>query len=270
MSKQAKIAAKKRGNTPNPKLDEILNRKKLDSHVNNKIVSVATHENHELPLYVYNYTSLCERRWKWDQVTVTCRGLVRDNKGFIVSRPIQKFFGWGGKSSSAVRSVSWDGDWFATEKVDGTMITAASYQDQLVLATRGSFDDWRLDEVRKLWPAGFLPEPGKTIVLEYIGPDNPIVVPYTESQLVALAVIDNWTGADDWIMYDEILTLGFRATERYSADSPEELLALLPPDVIHEGFVVVWDRKGKPSGRLKVKTEAWRAEHRRLFGHDNL
>ena len=62
------------------------------------------------------------------------------------------------------------------------MLVAANYADELVLATKGSFDAVQIPAARKVWPQGALPKPGTTWVVEYVGPDNKIVVDYRSSR----------------------------------------------------------------------------------------
>jgi RNA ligase len=242
-----------------PSLGDVVNTKVLRRHLSSGLIVAGTHD--VLPLWVYDYTALCERRRSWDQVTTTCRGLVRDNKGLVVARPFQKFLGWGQKSTSALRATRWSDHWYATEKVDGTMITASNYHGHLLLATRRTFDAWQLSRVRELWPAGLLPDMGTTWVLEYVGPENRIVVFYPDEALYGIGAIDNTTGADLATVLTEMHRSGFRAPKLYEAAGPEDLLKLENNDARHEGFVVVWLRKGAPSGRLKVKYPSYNAVH---------
>jgi RNA ligase len=255
MSKRERITAGQRAAEPYPKLEQVLNRRQLAQHLSGGIVKAATHP--VLPLIVYNYTSLCERRRTWDGVTTVTRGLVRDNKGFVVARPFQKFFGHEEKKTSALRAVRWTDEWYAVEKVDGTMITASNYHGHLMLATRGSFDAWQLGRVRALWPQGVLPEAGTTWVLEYVGPENRIVVEYGHEAVYGLAVLDNWSGADRFSDMGAMWKAGFLEPQRYSAGSVGELLKLCAQDGSAEGFVAVWPRSNGPSGRLKVKHPAY-------------
>jgi RNA ligase len=267
MSKQDKIDAKRRLANPYPHLDLVLNRKVLDRHLGSGIVRATPHERGGL--IVYNYSGLCERRRSWDGVTCVTRGLVRDNKGFVIARPFQKFFGWGQKTTSALRAVRWTDEWYALEKLDGTMLTASNYHGQLLVATRGSFDAWQIARALAIWPDGLVPPAGVTWVIEYVSPDNQIVVKYDCDELDALGVINNWDGADDFGSLEQLWSAGFSRPTRYVADSPDQLLGLCADDGSAEGFVAVWPRKGRPSGRLKVKHPAYIEAHQaRLGGRD--
>jgi RNA ligase len=268
MSKQDKIEARRRASNPYPQLSSILNPKVLRRHVDAGIVKATPHDRGGL--VVFNYTGLCERRRCWDGVTCVTRGLVRDSKGLVIARPFQKFFGWGQKTTSALRAVRWTDEWYALEKLDGTMVTASNHHGELLLATRGSFDAWQLERVAAIWPDGLLPAPGVTWVLEYVGPDNQIVVRYDEEQLYALGVISNWDGSDDFSALAELWQCGFSAPAHYEADGPDALLKLCANDGSAEGFVVIWPRKGRPSGRLKVKHPAYIEAHRTRCGGKEL
>lgn len=269
MSKQDKIRAARRRVDPYPRLDDVCNRKRLDGHLSRDVVRAATHDR--LPLWVYNYTSRCERNRMWDQVTVTCRGLVRDNRQRVIARPFQKCFGWGQRSSSAVRSVRFDEPYTAYAKLDGTLIVAANFDGELLLTTRGSFDDWRLERAAALWPHPLRPEPGETWLCEFTAPDNQIVTVYDTEQLWLLGVVDNWTGADRPDRFAEVSSsAGFALPPQLTGVvlAPEQLVAR-SEGVGFEGWVCVWYRSKRPAGRLKVKNPEWVAAHRARFAGSN-
>lgn len=43
-------------------------------------------------IWIYNYTHLCQFEEHWNELTKICRGLVLDDKGNIIARPLAKFF----------------------------------------------------------------------------------------------------------------------------------------------------------------------------------
>jgi hypothetical protein len=260
MSKADKIAARRRSKLLYPTVDDVINHKTLTRHIHAGLITDTPHDR--LPVRVHNYTAACERRRVWDQTTITCRGLIRDNKQRVIARPMQKFFTWGHKTTSAVRAVRFTDPFVAYEKLDGTMITASNLDGQLLLATRGSFDAWQLTDAARLWPADALPDPGTTWVLEHVGPDNQIVVPYDTARNVLLAVVDNHTGADLTDVRDSLWGDVFDAPRFITVDTPEALIAAC--DGVEEGWVCEWVRPGKPSGRLKVKNPAWLARWKEI------
>lgn len=255
MGKQDKIAARKRAAQEYPHVDEVLNRKNLRRHVDNGIVKHVPHPQGTLRLY--DYTAEAERRRTWDGVTTVCRGLLVDNKQNVVARPFQKFFSHDGKKSGAVRALRWTEPWEAQEKLDGTLVVAGNYHGERTLTTRASFDDWRLARAARLL-GGATPPTGETWLFEYVGPENRIVVPYSEEQLVLIGVIDNWGGGDLPDRRREVeASLGLRPLRVFDADTKEGLLAMDPGDGTLEGFVVVQPQRSGPWTRLKVKMPSW-------------
>ena len=53
---------------------------------------VVKQDHPSLPLSIYNYSRTCQYEGKWDHVTMTCRGLILDNKGNVVAKGFPKFF----------------------------------------------------------------------------------------------------------------------------------------------------------------------------------
>jgi RNA ligase len=47
-----------------------------------------------LPLTIWNYSESVQYEKKWDEITLSCRGLVTDNDGNVVARPFSKFFNY--------------------------------------------------------------------------------------------------------------------------------------------------------------------------------
>lgn len=45
-----------------------------------------------LPLAIYNYSQATQYAGKWDEITLSCRGLVIDDQDRIMARPFKKFF----------------------------------------------------------------------------------------------------------------------------------------------------------------------------------
>lgn len=58
----------------------------LEAYVNEGWLIKQVHPT--LPLTIYNYSQATQYEGKWDEVTLAARGLVMDNNGTIVARPI--------------------------------------------------------------------------------------------------------------------------------------------------------------------------------------
>ena len=86
-----------------------------------------------LPLTIWNYTEKVQYSGLWDEITLSCRGLVTDNIGNIVARPFKKFFNLEeGKHTPTP-------DFEVFEKMDGSMGIIFKYSGETIFATRGSF-----------------------------------------------------------------------------------------------------------------------------------
>lgn len=86
-----------------------------------------------LPLTIWNYTEEVQYENKWDELTLSTRGLVTDEFGTIVARPFKKFFNMEeGKHTPTT-------DFEVFEKVDGSLGIVFNYKGDWIIATRGSF-----------------------------------------------------------------------------------------------------------------------------------
>ena len=57
--------------------------------IDEKYIYVRKHPDAEL--YIYNYSPKTQYDRKWNEITMICRGLIRDEKQ-IIARPFNKFF----------------------------------------------------------------------------------------------------------------------------------------------------------------------------------
>ena len=46
------------------------------------------------PLYIYNYSKMCQIDKMWNDTTEKCRGLIVDSNDNIISRPFRKFYNY--------------------------------------------------------------------------------------------------------------------------------------------------------------------------------
>lgn len=98
-----------------------------------------------LPLTIYNYTQATQYAGKWDEITLSCRGLVIDDQDWIMARPFKKFFNIEeGKHTST-------SEFNVYEKMDGSLIIAFWYDGGWVVASRGSFTSEQAVEGRKMF-----------------------------------------------------------------------------------------------------------------------
>ena len=74
------------------KLFEYLNEKELREMMDAGYINMQMHPS--APLYIYNYSKMCQIDRMWNDTTEKCRGLIVDSNDNIVSRPFRKFYNY--------------------------------------------------------------------------------------------------------------------------------------------------------------------------------
>ena len=131
-----------------------------------------------------------------------CRGLIFDTTGNLVSRPFHKFFNIGEREETQPAVIDLSNTHVVMEKMDGSMIRPVLIDGYMRLGTKMGVTDvsmqaetwlasqklhkieWLIDRARE----------GQTPLLEWVSPDNQIVLEYDEPRLVYLGSRDNPTG----------------------------------------------------------------------------
>lgn len=152
-----------------------------------------------LGIAIYNYTAKTQYEGYWNSETLACRGLILDERGGLVARPLGKFFNLGEDGAPPMPR----GEAFEVfEKLDGSLIIATAWRGHLIVATRGSFVSPQARLAREMMEgryggAASAMREGSTYLFELIHPTNRIVVDYgAEEALYVLAVVDNASGRD--------------------------------------------------------------------------
>lgn len=206
-------------------------------------------------LRLLNYTARAQYERVWDNETRKCRGLVTTEDGKIISRPFEKFFNVGEHESLPIEPFD------VYEKLDGSLIVAATGPDGLSITSRGSFESDQAQAARRLWTSGITPPPGQTWCLELLAPWNRIVVDYGgDESLVLLAAIDNETGRD--VPLPEAWE--GRTAKVFPFSDMDEImgrLSVLGPD--EEGYVLRFRDSGL---RVKAKGIEYLRLHRLVTG----
>ena len=157
-----------------------------------------------LPLTIWNYTEKVQYEGLWDEVTVQCRGLITENTtGKILVRPFKKFFNYEEVIGKEV--IPSKGDYvYIQEKMDGSLGILFNYEDQWIMATRGSFaSEQAIKGLEIVNSKYFLGSWAKeyAYLVEIIYEANRIVVRYDEEKIVFLSVVLNeswrWNPTDD-------------------------------------------------------------------------
>lgn len=220
---------------------------KINEYIKNGLVEINNHPN--LDLYIYNYTQTCQYEGAWDDITLSCRGLILDGAGNIIARPFKKFFNY--EEILYKNIIPFNENYVAYEKMDGSLGILFFYNDQWHFATRGSFTSDQALHANEVLNTHYkdklhLLDKDYTYLFEIIYPENRIVVNYKGcDDIFLLAVIKTQTGEELSInAYDGIFNL-VKVYEGVKLNSLPNVISGLN----NEGFVIRFE-----SGfRLKLK-----------------
>jgi RNA ligase len=246
---------------------------KLKDYVENGLVEVNKHP--DLPLYIYNYSRKVQFESKWDEVTLTCRGLILDENGEIVARSFDKFFNF-----EEVKDLDWSCEhvWIQ-EKMDGSLLILFNYKGEWHTASKGSFTSEQAIKGMEILKSKyniskFLPE--CVYVCEVIYPSNRIVVDYGNvERVVFLSATDRDSGTElGWNTAVMIFNISgiqkedlVLSTMVYDADqSMLEYLKNHNSDN-REGYIL---RFHPGNQRVKIKFEEYVRLHRLLTNFSNV
>ena len=134
-----------------------------------------------------------------DPIRAECRGLKFYSDGRVAARPLHKFKNIGEAPETQAHVLDFSQPHVVMEKLDGSMIHAASLDGEVVFMTRMGRTDVAAAAERHLTPdvaagCGALLSTGYTPIFEWTAPDNRIVVRYDESRLTLLAIRNTASG----------------------------------------------------------------------------
>lgn len=245
-------------------LEDLFDINLFNEMVVEKFVRVKVHPTE--PLIIANYAEKTVYEKVWNEVTLTCRGLIYHYEtGEIVSRSFAKFFNVGEYGPEFV----WPNESVVvTDKLDGSLgiLYRQPSDGQLAIATRGSFQSdqaIKATEILRAKHADFQPEPGFTYLFEILFPQNRIVLDYGDTEdIVLLAAIGNESGH----VYSPMAVPEWTgdSTQVFSAYNFSEALAM-PPRANAEGVVIRFE-----SGLMvKLKQEDYVRAHAIVTGCTN-
>jgi len=198
-----------------------------------------------LPLTIYNYSQSTQYEAKWDEVTLSCRGLVFDEAGNQVSHPFKKFFNIEENRHTPTN------DFEIYEKVDGSLITVFNYNGEWVVSSRGSFTSDQAIAAQKLFNGlknTEALEATATFLFELVAPWNRIVVDYGEVEELILLGARTSTYEGSWQeLYEVSKVLDCKVAKRYDFKDYTEIQKLNWEN--HEGFIVRFSN----GDRCKIK-----------------
>ena len=245
--------------------------------------SINKHKQKDLYIIKYKHPQV---DWS-DEWTRQARGIVLDGDSNVISRPYEKFFNykeleWREDIDKDTKKLSeWEkGQYTVIEKLDGSLAIVSQYEDDVLYTSSGSLQG-KFPHMFKAWfDKNLTPRQKRnlksltksyTLMFEYIGPDNRIVVPYKRTQMILHGVINTETGKElfDEAPFNKIAEdIGVGTANRMGQIELESLMRVKKQDFtdnLFEGFVVRFE-SGK---RLKIKTDHYvelHSDHTLGFG----
>lgn len=215
-------------------------------------------------LYILSYTQRCKNEQAWNETTMWSRGLIINNKGRIISRPMKKFFEW---HQLFQECRDFNGMAEVTEKIDGRLAISFFLDGHPYLASRGSFVSTTALKSTEILYARYpqaikMMDPNLTYVFESVYPAGRLVLNYgLQEELILLDVIEPSSGKSVINRFPE---LPFPRAKRYSpTDDIQHYLRLDTQG--HEGVVLKY-----PDGeRIKVKYPWFKRDYMRIFHSEN-
>jgi RNA ligase len=211
-------------------------------------------------LTIWNYSPKVQYERLWDEITIQCRGLVTNSKGEIVARPFKKFFNYEEHKPEDIPNE----EYVVYEKMDGSLGILFNYENEWILATRGSFTSPQAIKGKEILDRHDISAWRKdnTYLFEIIYPENRIVVDYgNEEKLVVLGGVHTETGyeiPDSSLFWTQ--DSGFEVVTTYKTWG--EGYDLLKEEISKdkEGYVI----RFKSGFRMKIKGEEYKRLHKIL------
>jgi RNA ligase len=231
-----------------------MNLETLHRYCENGLLYKQTHPN--LPLTIWNYTEKVQYEGLWDEVTLSCRGLVTDDIGIVVASPFKKFFNI--EEGKHTPTSEFD----VYEKMDGSLIIVFWYDGGWVVASRGSFTSEQAVAASKIFfdklDHNF--SIGITYLFEFTANWNRIVVDYgDEDNLTLLGAIRTNDETEATYEQLEMIAKGANCNVVKKYDGIQDyttLKGIIKDD--QEGFVVRFSN----GDRMKIKGEEYLRLHK--------
>lgn len=206
----------------------------------------------KLSLTIYNYTDKVQWENLWDEVTLQTRGFVVDDKGNIVARPFKKFFNLSeGKTNTT-------DDYIIYAKLDGSLGILFYYNDEWILASRGSFTSEQAIIGKEILDRECdyeLLDKENTYCFEIIYPENKIVLEYNGLETCILTGVFNTTTGEE----QSLNGWGMSSVESYSFKTPlNELHGIIKDN--EEGYVIRFSN----GERCKIKGAEYLRLHKMM------
>ena len=226
---------------------------------------IKSQKHPNLPLYIWNYTPKTQYSKHWTDITLQCRGMVTNSKGDIVARPFKKFFNYEEHKPEDIPNENY----VVYEKMDGSLGILFNYENEWILATRGSFTSPQAIKGKEILDRHDIGAWRKdnTYLFEIIYPENRIVVDYgNEEKLVVIGAFHTETGEeipDSSLFWTQ--DSGFEVVTTYKTwgEGWDELKKEISNS--KEGYVI----RFKSGFRIKIKGEEYKRLHKILTNISN-
>jgi len=225
--------------------------------ISKKYIKVNTHDkfNYE----ILNYTSKTQFDKKWNEVTLACRGLIRDKTTKkIIARGLPKFFNY-----EEVKSRIPNLPFVVYDKMDGSCGILYWHDDIPYIATRGCFDSEQAIHATKLLHDKYklllgdnysLLRKDLTYVFEIIYPENRIVVSYDVDDIFLICAYE--IESEKEILLSDINDLPFPKVKQF--EGLGDLDEILKIQNSAEGFVIRFEN----GFRIKIKFDEYKRLHK--------
>lgn len=218
-----------------------------ENYITDKYIGYSKHPSYDLTIYSYSRNTL-ENSY-WNDITLNCRGLVLDSENNIIARAMPKFF-----NIQEYQDEIPNEPYKVYEKMDGSLILVFKYKDEIITATKRSFESDQAKaaaELLKSIDKTYFKE-SKTYLFELIHPDNRIVVNYEDVKgLFYITTVNNETGLDEITK-----SLPFPYVKEYDNLTIDQMKNEDREN--HEGYVI----KFAGGLRLKIKHPTYFKLHR--------
>ena len=243
---------------------------------------VNSHVSPDGKLIGFKYSLQTTYAHHWDEVTLTCRGIVFERStGKIIAHPFDKFFNYqeiyaqDGSLAEVGKILSNTVGWepiledratvSIAEKVDGSLGIMYFYDDDWHVKTGGSFvsdqaiwaDKWMHDHMNLNWLNDMH---AYTFCFEIVSKIDPHVVHYDTEELVLIGLFDENHKEITQEHLEEIAKLiGVRSSIQYYFNSIQEAVnEVSKMDVNHEGVVVtIRSFNTNRIFKMKIKSEEY-------------
>ena len=271
---------------------QVINLEELFGYVNEIGMGYirANYHPEDSNIVILNYTEKTTFERRWNQYTMTARGLILDltsvtNNGYahVLAIPFEKFPNYGSNEIEGYEDdIDFDAIEHITEKLDGSLGISYFFNDELRFATKGSFTSEQAIKATEIWrdrhakfeDLEMFYDVPVTFLVEIIYPENRVVVDYNgREELVLLGAnrlfpLDGLderekTEIDMQGLVIESEAIHMELAKKYEKLTLEKILEAkktLPAN--EEGWVV----KFKNGKRLKVKGEQYLNVHRIKHG----